>query len=173
MVAWLVVGLLVISGCSEGSDAQTERDEEPTSSTSATPTTESEDEPASPAPSATEPLSSGEFCDLIRDVASGGEKETGAATLELLQRGLPEGLDGDAKQGLQVLLDHATEFGSVRESWRTYRELEKGERSDLRALTWWVTKTCGPGYLDDLIPDLPEMPELPNWLTDPKIPGQG
>ena len=174
MVAWLVAGLLVLSGCSDGSQDDAASGEAPTTSASVSPTTEEATEEASevgtPGPSTTEPISPAQFCDLVRDIATGGEAETRAAMLELLQRGLPEELDGDAHSGLQVLLDHATEFGSVRDSWRAYRALEKGERADLRALTWWVTKTCGTGYLDDLTPDLPEMPK---WLTDPKIPGRG
>lgn len=171
-VSWLLVGLMVFSGCS---DNVGESSKESTSSASASHTTEpeTENEPVAPEPSVTGPLGSGEFCELVGDIAGGDEKKSAAATWALLQRGLPEELDGDAHSGLQVLLDHATEFGSLGDSWRAYRALEKGERAQVRALTWWVTKTCGKGYLEGLIPDLPELPDLPDWLTDRKLPGRG
>ncbi|WP_162602367.1 hypothetical protein [Nocardioides daejeonensis] len=104
-------------------------------------------------------VTTAEFCELIRDIASGDRAQRSAATLELLQRGLPHDLDGDAKQGLQVFLDHAPDLGSVRGSWRVYRDLGGAERSDLRSLTWWVTKSCGSGYLKDLLPELPSLPD--------------
>lgn len=170
MAAWALVSLLVLAGCADEGDQPGETGRSTTASgPSATLSSGASDDTPAPTPS-TQLMTTAEFCDRVRDVVGDEGAARAEAVLVLLQRGLPGDLDGEAKQGLQVLLDHAAELGSVRDSWRLYRDLDRGERADLRALVWWVTKSCGPGYLQDL---LPELPEAPDWLTDPKIPGLG
>lgn len=166
VMAVVLMGMLALGGCADDGDDDGTSADPATSSTSAP--TSSTPSPTSETPTATpEPVTTDEFCDLIRDISGGDAATRSTAALTLLQRGLPDDLDGAAKEGLQVLVDHATELGSVTDSWQLYRDLDKGERADLRALTWWVTKQCGKGYVQDLLPS----PDLPDWLTDPKIPG--
>ncbi len=143
----------VLASCGDGDAGREDAAPEAPATSSANP------EPSDATPSTPPPVTTDEFCSLVRDIASGGGDQRGAATLELLRRGLPRDLEGDAKQGLQVLLDHAHDLGSVRGSWRVYRDLGGAERSDLRSLTWWVTKSCGSGYLKDLLPELPSLPD--------------
>ncbi|WP_235738014.1 hypothetical protein [Nocardioides alcanivorans] len=164
VVGWVLAGVLVLSACS-GDDGT------PDDGATPTPVASSSGEglgapTPTPAPPP-EPVTTSEFCELVRDVTGDDGAARTRAAFTILQRGLPEDLDGDAKQGLQVLLDHASELGSVSDSVRLYRDLDKQERADLRSFTWWVTKSCGKGYIADLLPDLPEAPD---WLKDPKLP---
>lgn len=162
LVLLLLALALAVGGCS-GDESREPATHPPTESgalpPSGSPTAAPGSRPAVPSDPA--PVGVAEFCTLVRTVTTADAEERGAAVLVLLQRGLPADLRGDAKDGLQVLLDVAPELTGVRASWRAYRDLDDAQRSDLRSFGWFVTKECGQDYLADLVPDLPELSELP------------
>ncbi len=147
----LVLGVL-LTGCDgDGSPSS----EPPSVTTSPTVTASSSPE------AAPQRVSTDEFCTLVGTVTTtdGGERQD--AVLEVLQRGLPDDLTGDAKDGLQVFLDLAPELTGVRASVSAYRDLGRSQRADLRSFGWFITKSCGRDYLSDLLPDVPDLPSLP------------
>lgn len=188
IVPLLLVVLFALSGCDDGAEgaaANSEATEDAASAPEAS-TAPSEDEAGPDSSESTDPgestdptddavpeatrrpVSTKAFCEGIHPVlvAKDGSAR-GQAAMDLLSDGLPEEMETDAREGLQVLVDLSPYFDDTKELFRSYYALGAEDKRDVHALAGFVMTACGADLIADLMPTLPEdlVSDLPSDLA--------